>query len=1016
MKTTLKLFFFLLIFNSSLLFSAPQENEPLLEKVKLQLKWLHQFQFAGYYAAKEQGYYASEGLDVDIFERSPDKDVTQQVVSGEMDFAVGDSGILASYANGEPIAALAAIFQHDPLVFISKQSSGIISPYQMSGKRIMFDSIGSGDSSLLAMLVEARLTEKDYTVVKQSFNNDDLIDGKVDVMSAYLGVEMFYFQQKNIKINIINPPNYGVDFYGDLLFTSQHELTQHQGRAERFRRASLKGWQYAIDHTEELVQLIDKKYHSRLSVAHLRFEAETTRKLMLLDAIPIGQIDTKRLHQIAEVYTHLNFSNPLTKKEIGKFITPFSRSDDKPLIACSEYDFSETAFEQAGGTAGGFAVELWRAVATDANVISTIQAQSWSETLQSFKNGECDVVLNMGQSNKRSQFADYSVPHSIKQGAIFARHGERTIYSETDLKNKRIIVVRSALAQEYADSKGWAKQLVLVDGPDEAFKLLASGQFDVVLMNKLTGSSTLKNLKISTIEALPISVGMVLKLSFAVHKGEAELLAKINEGLASMKVSGTYDKLYEKWFGVYEEKQLLPLVIKYLAPIIIVFLLILFVVFYLHHLERQKAAKQLAQRERHLRAILSSAPTCIKMVARDGTLLSMNPAGLALIEAGLEEDVQNFSLYPIIAPEYHVAFQAFNETVCDGNSGIIEFEMIGLQGTRHWMESRAVPFSLENGEVVQLAFTQEITERKQTEVQLRIAATVFESQAVGMTITDASTKFIKVNQAFTKMTGYSEAETLNKKPRMLSSGRHDSLFFDALWQSVRACGGWQGEIWNKRKNGDIYPELITITAVRANQDEQITHYVATHIDITKRKAAEEEIKQLAFYDPLTGLPNRRKLLDRLQYAIALNHRSNTQFAVFMMDLDKFKAVNDKLGHAAGDELLKQVAARITGGLRDSDMVARLGGDEFVLVLENLKIPTDVEAVALKVIADLTIPFQLSETDSMQIGASIGISIYPQHGSTFEMLMDHADAALYQAKANGRGCFSYFSEVSGTSFI
>ena len=182
----------------------------------------------------------------------------------------------------------------------------------------------------------------------------------------------------------------------------------------------------------------------------------------------------------------------------------------------------------------------------------------------------------------------------------------------------------------------------------------------------------------------------------------------------------------------------------------------------------------------------------------------------------------------------------------------------------------------------------------------------------------------------------------------------------------------------------------------------------THQDITERKAYEDTIKQFAFYDPLTGLPNRRKLLDRLQYAISLNHRAHSQFAVFMMDLDKFKAVNDVLGHAAGDELLKQVAARITHCLRDSDMVARLGGDEFVFVLENLKAPEDAEIIALKVIEDLTVPFQLFENNTVQIGASIGISLYPQHGSTPETLMDNADTALYQAKDNGRGCFAYFS--------
>ncbi|MSP28611.1 MAG: hypothetical protein EXR80_09490 [Methylococcales bacterium] len=325
MKTVLNLLFCLLLFHSSFIFSAPQENSSPLEKVSLQLKWLHQFQFAGYYAAKEQGYYAEEGLDVDIFERAPDRDIVEQVVSGERDFGVGDSGILSYYARGEPIVALAAIFQHNPLVFISKQSSGIISPYEMAGKRIMFDVMGAGDSPLLA---DARLTEKDFTAIKQNFSNEDLIKGKVDVLSVYLSDQIFYFQQKNVKINIINPQNYSIDFYGDLLVTSQHELKQHPERVEKFRRATLKGWQYALDHPEELIQLIHKKYHSRLTLANLRFEAEATRKLILPDLIPLGQIDTVPLRKVAEVYAQLNISKPLSESDLARFITPLSNPHD----------------------------------------------------------------------------------------------------------------------------------------------------------------------------------------------------------------------------------------------------------------------------------------------------------------------------------------------------------------------------------------------------------------------------------------------------------------------------------------------------------------------------------------------------------------------------------------------------------------------------------------------------------------------------------------------------------------
>ena len=250
-----------------------------------------------------------------------------------------------------------------------------------------------------------------------------------------------------------------------------------------------------------------------------------------------------------------------------------------------------------------------------------------------------------------------------------------------------------------------------------------------------------------------------------------------------------------------------------------------------------------------------------------------------------------------------------------------------------------------------------ITELQQTtkhlaqkEQQLRILSTAIEQSLASVVITDLAANLLYVNPKCTQVTGYSAEEVIGKNPRVLQSGLTSATVYQQLWETLVRGNAWHGELSNRRKNGEFYWEAVHIAPVRDSLDV-ITHYVGIKLDITARKAAEEEIQQLAFYDPLTGLPNRRKLLDRLHYAIALNHRTKTQFAVFMLDLDKFKAVNDKLGHAAGDVLLKQVAARITHCLRDSDMVARLGGDEFVLVLENLKIPDDAETVALKIIEE-----------------------------------------------------------------
>jgi len=318
------------------------------------------------------------------------------------------------------------------------------------------------------------------------------------------------------------------------------------------------------------------------------------------------------------------------------------------------------------------------------------------------------------------------------------------------------------------------------------------------------------------------------------------------------------------------------------------------------------------------------------------------------------------------------------------------------------------PVRQKNGEITHfLAIKEDITEKKQAEIDLGIAAIAFESQE-GIMVTDANNKILRVNKSFTKITGYSIDEVIGKQPNILNSGRQGKLFYLEMWKTIVSRGSWQGEIWNRHKRGTIYPEWLTITA-RKDENNQITHYVAIFTDITEFKAAEEKIKHLAYYDPLTQLANRRKLLDRLEHGLAMCNREGTKLALLMLDLDRFKSVNDNFGHLAGDELLQQVASRIKNRLRETDLLARLGGDEFVVLLEDISHPDDAARVADEIVTTLAKPFNLTKANNVQIGTSIGISLYPDHASSVALLMDHADMALYQAKDKGRGCYSYFSE-------
>jgi diguanylate cyclase (GGDEF)-like protein/PAS domain S-box-containing protein len=299
--------------------------------------------------------------------------------------------------------------------------------------------------------------------------------------------------------------------------------------------------------------------------------------------------------------------------------------------------------------------------------------------------------------------------------------------------------------------------------------------------------------------------------------------------------------------------------------------------------------------------------------------------------------------------------------------------------------------------------------KKAFKSDLRIAARAFEAQE-GLMITDANGVILRINQAFTKTTGFSVEDVVGQIPSILKSDRHDEDFYHTMWESISQTGAWQGEIWNRRKNGEIHPEWLTISAVKGD-DGIVTHYVSAHQDITGRKAAEEKILQLAFYDPLTQLPNRQLLLDRIQRAIASSTRSGRKGALMFIDMDNFKAINDTLGHATGDLLLQQVADRLISCVRESDTVARLGGDEFVVLVENLsehsiEVAAQTEAVGEKILAALSQAYKLNER-VFRSSSSIGATLFNGEQHEVEELLKQADIAMYQAKKAGRNALRFF---------
>ncbi|MGR9117606.1 MAG: ABC transporter substrate-binding protein, partial [Gammaproteobacteria bacterium] len=996
-----------------------------LESVKLQLKWFHQFQFAGYYAAKELGFYTEEGLDVEILERSPGKVVLEQVIADEVEFGIGDSGIIAAYANGAPIAALAAIFQHSPLVLISKRSSGIISPYEMAGKRVMFDSSASDDAPIRALLADSGLDGNRYIHIEHTFDNEDLIQDKVDVMSAYLTNEPYFFTQKNIPLNIINPQNYGVDFYGDLLFTNQKELTEHPGRAERFRRASLKGWQYALDNPDEIVQLIHSKYRSRSDIEHLRYEARESRKLILPDTVPLGQMDVNRLRRVAEIYAHVGIAKPINDNQLKKFayaINPqmeLSKEErawleQHPIIRVGiDRDFAPYEWIDENGNYLGMTADHIRLIERRLGVhFDIIKDKPWPEILKMAQRGELDMLTDAAKTPDRERYLNFTSPLFHHPIVIITANTSNYIGSLNNLKGKRVAVERGYFMQEVLTREHPQIQVVPLEGVREALQHTAEGKVDAYVGHAAAASYIMKQEGMMQL-SFSGETGYFSDHNMAATKANPLLHSILDKALLSLS-EYERNKIQNYWMNLRVEQGIkTETMLKYGSAILFLFLLFLYWVYRLRKEvgTRQQVETALRQSEAKLIAILEAEPECVKITDSNDRLLYINRSGLAFIEA--EDDpsaIMGQEVSDLVIPEDRQAFKEMNQRVLSQRQACtLEFRIESLKGTRRHMETHAVPFEdSATGHFTVLAVTRDITERKRDQEKLQLAARVFSEAREGITITDPDGIIIDVNPTFCEITGYRREEAIGQSSRILKSGKQRPEFYRSMWKSLIEQGHWQGEIWNCKKNGELYAELLTISALRDDAGN-IINYIGLFSDITQSKQQQKTLEFMAHYDPLTRLPNRVLFADRFSQAIAHSNRVRSLLAICYLDLDGFKHINDTMGHEAGDQLLVEVAKRIKSQLREEDTVSRLGGDEFALLLENLDSLEQCREVLGRIHKILTEPF-LIEAEPITIAASSGVTIYPDDKEQPDILLRHADQAMYQAKLEGRNRYKLYDPV------
>ena len=422
--------------------------------------------------------------------------------------------------------------------------------------------------------------------------------------------------------------------------------------------------------------------------------------------------------------------------------------------------------------------------------------------------------------------------------------------------------------------------------------------------------------------------------------------------------------------------------------------------------ESKQAQESLAVREREFRLLAESMPQIVWITSADGLNTYFNHQWVDYTGLSLEDSYGHGWNKPFHPQDRDRAWKAWKNAVAHNGTYSLECRLRRADGQYRWWLIRGIPVMNDDGNIEKWFGTcTDIHDLKQAEESLQLSALVYQSSSEAMVVTDAIGTILTVNPAFTEFTGYRMEEVIGQPVKILQSGHHDKSFYRAMWDSLNVQGRWQGEIWDRRKNGEIYPARISINTVAGDESSGIRR-VALFSDISEMKRSQDTIWRQANYDALTGLPNRRMFVERLEYEIKKAHRAKLRLALIFIDLDLFKEVNDTLGHLMGDHLLEEVATRLQSCVREADTVGRLGGDEFTVILGELENLDGINRIAGSILEKLAAPYQLNEHVAY-VSASMGITVYPDDATECQSLLKNADQAMYESKRLGRNRFNYF---------
>jgi len=993
-----------------------------LQKVTLQLQWKYQFQFAGFIVAKERGYYKDLGLDVELLEYNNTNSM-KDLNDAKIDFAINNSIVAYSDKKLLDVTLIATYFQRSPLVLITHPE--IKNVTDLKGKKIMMSDNNYYNSTLSILLEYFSINKSNTDFVPATFSLEEFIAKKVDAVTAFKSNEVFELNRLHIPYNIIDPVDYGFFTNAINLFSSCKKLKENPQMVDNFLKATKAGWKYALDHIDEVAMLIHKKYNPSKSFELLQYEGKVTKKLMLTDMYEIGEINEnfilktyKNLVKRGKLTAGQNTDKLFYKKADKDEQRLINLSEDEkrwiakhPIITYSEINWKPLSIIENNSMIGIMGDYLELVSKRTGIIFKYIPSSSWPDVLEKFKKREIDMIPGVGSSPQELALGSVTQPYASYPMAIVTNNRYNFLDSLNEFKDKTISVPKYYTSYNFLKKNYPEIKLITTEDIPQALLNVQAGKADAFV-----GHIATSLYYIAQNGNLDLKVSGTTKFKFQhrylIQTSHKELVGIINKAISSI-TEHERNIINSNWIRTKVDER-----VDYAIIYNLVILTLLIVIFFTW---KQYTLKKYNKDLHKLKERMDLALDGNRDVIWDWDLVTntlyvssrwKDIVGVDRKDIPYETKEWKKRIHP---DDLKSVIRALKDNI-KGRTKYVDI----IHRIRHkdghwvWIRIRGKTHYDKDGNALRMTGTHtDITHEKELQLKITQQAQMIEQIHDSVIATDLDGIIIIWNKGSELLLDYSAQEMIGQHiTKIYLEEDYENLIKDI--EILKRDGDRHTTVRLVKKSAKVIYADLSLSLLR-DENGEITAIVRYAQDITERKKAEDillEQKNLldyqAHHDPLTGLPNRTLFLDRLHQGISKAKRHQSKLALFFIDLDRFKQINDSLGHEIGDRVLNIVTERLSSTIRQEDTLARLGGDEFTVIMEDLKYSQDASLLADKILNVLEEPI-IIQNHTLYISCSIGISIYPKDETDASNLLKDADAAMYRAKDEGRNNYQFYSQ-------